>query len=237
MMAVMVVAMVSFPPLLSFLFLTPPILLLICSHIGTTIRQRYIQFIENSLQVCPCGHSNLRLDWLFNLRNGILWAKDTLGAVETAMAMNVACVMMVKIRITRRVLVIFKIMKIRFPIILVFLVMMVMVIMAVAAVEMPILMLVVMNRQGYSRWRRFLFVLGSGILSLSCLFCFSCPLIVSTCSGICLFLLVVAAMTRFRASSSSRSPVAVTLAPARKVSDGGDDDYNEGDSDGEANCR
>lgn len=147
--------------------------------------------------------------------------KDPLGTVETAMAM-VVYVTMIKIRVTRRVLAIFMIM------------LLVMMVMAVT-VEMLVLMLVVMNRQGYSRWRRSLFILGSGILSLRRLLYFICPLIVSTCSGICLLLLVVAAMARFRTTSSSRSPMAVTLAPAPKVSDGGDDDYNEGDSNCEAN--
>lgn len=147
--------------------------------------------------------------------------KDTLGAVETAVAM-VVYVTMIKIRITRRVLGSFIIM------------LLVMMVMAVA-VEMLVVMLVMMNRQGYSRWWRSLFILGSGILSLRRLLDFICPLIVSTRSSIRLLLLVVAAMARFRASSSSRSP-AVTLAPAPKVSDGGDDDYNEGDSNSEANC-
>lgn len=147
--------------------------------------------------------------------------KDPLGAIETAMAM-VVYVAMIKIRITRRVLAIFIIM------------LLVTMLMAVT-VEMLVLMLVVMNRQGYSRWWRSLFILGSGILSLRRLLDFIRSLIVSTRSSIRLLLLVVAAMARFRASPSSRSP-AVTLAPAPKVSDGGDDDYNEGDSNGEANC-
>lgn len=149
--------------------------------------------------------------------------EDSLGAIETAMAV-VVYVMMIKVGINMRVLTILMI------------ILLVMMIMAVT-VKVLVLMLVVMNRQGYSR-RWSLFILGSGILSLRHLLDFICPLIISTRSSIRLLLLVVAAMARFRAPSStrSRSP-AVTLAPAPKVRDGGNDDYNEGDSNGETNRR